>query len=448
MTAKRNILIALMLLLLVAASACALAACNNTTAEIFGVQIATDDNGVPMYGGGSYVMPEGMAFSAAASTAAETDTSVTLTANYEPAGTTNQQTNWSVSFANPASSWATGKTVTDYVIVTSTGVNTAEVTCLQAFGERIIVTATSAVDSSVSDTTTVDFEKKYLDLKFTLYKNSTEVGSALNSELEAGVTFEYFDYEYVENKSAIMTYPYYCVTAKIDSTGDTEDTYRVAVTPIFSDYTVDKTFGKVYEFIGATTMYGEQYAAISGTENFTLPSDYCTAPGYWSWGYPYSSLSSLGDNFFVTFLEFTNDPNMLTMLLFENAVVQIEDRLEAGENINDIFFDDPSSVDTEEGLGLAIVVSGIINTYREAFEYGKANFSGQEFVDYVGNQMKPLAAELNNKKECIYDGETVDLGNYATAEEYFSNSVAKYCTRIRIAGTGFQIAFRFNADSL
>ena len=62
MTAKRNILIALMLLLLVAASACALAACNNTTAEISGVQIATDDNGDPMYGGGSYVMPEGMAF--------------------------------------------------------------------------------------------------------------------------------------------------------------------------------------------------------------------------------------------------------------------------------------------------------------------------------------------------------------------------------------------------
>ena len=445
MTAKRNILIALMLLLLVAASACALAACNNTPAEIFGVQIATDDNGVPMYGGGSYVMPEGMAFSAAASTAAETDTSVTLTANYEPAGTTNQQTNWSVSFANPASSWATGKTVTDYVIVTSTGVNTAEVTCLQAFGERIIVTATSAVDSSVSDTTTVDFEKKYLDLKFTLYKNSTEVGSALNSELEAGVTFEYFDYEYVENKSAIMTYPYYRVTAKIDSTGDTEDTYCVAVTPIFSDYTVDKTFGKVYEFIGATTMYGEQYAAISGTENFTLPSDYCTAPGYWSWGYPYGSLAN---NFFVTFLEFTNNPNMLTMLLFENAVVQIEDRIEAGEDIKDIFFDDPSSVDDEEALVLALMVGSIIDAYRTAYEYGGANYKGQEFVDYVANQMKPLAAELTIKKEYIYDGETVDLGNYATAEEYFSNSVAKYCTRIRIAGTGFEIAFRFNADSL
>lgn len=427
MTAKRNILIALMLLLFVAASACALAACNNTTSEISGVQIATDDNGDPMYGGRSYVMPKGMAFSAAASTAAETDTSVTLTANYEPAGTTNQQTNWSVSFANPASSWATGKTVTDYVTVTSTGVNTAEVTCLQAFGERIIVTATSAVDSSVSDTTTVDFEKKYLDLKFTLYKNSTEVGSALNSELEAGVTSEYFDCEYVENKSAITTYPYYRVTAHIDATGDAGDTYRVAVTPIFSDYTVDKTFGKVYEFIGASTMYGEQYAAISGTENFTLPSDYCTAPGYWTSGY--GAKNEEFENLIKAAIALSEEATSLNALSFMLLCESANDLVESG-------------VLEEESFKIALAVTGILQIYNDK----PADLTGQPLFDYFHEELNSLSESF--PLLTLYDGETVDLGNYATAEEYFSNSVAKYCTRIRIAGTGFEIAFRFNADSL
>ena len=81
MTAKKNILIALMLLLLVAASACALTACNGAPTDI-GAQIATDAAGNPMYGGETYVMPKGTAFSASASTAADTGTSGTLTALY------------------------------------------------------------------------------------------------------------------------------------------------------------------------------------------------------------------------------------------------------------------------------------------------------------------------------------------------------------------------------
>lgn len=235
MTAKRNILIALMLLLLVAASACALVACNNTTAEISGVQIATDDNGDPMYGGGSYVMPEGMAFSAAASTAAETDTSVTLTANYEPAGTSNKQTNWSVSFKNPSSSWANGKTVTDYVTVESTGTNTAKVTCVKDFGEQIIVTATSAVDPSISATTTVDYEKKFKDVRITLLKGSSVLETATHGELiEDPSNFSYlstdvdFEILYANNLEVF------------------DGQYTIKLDLVFSDYTIDKDI-KLYQ---------------------------------------------------------------------------------------------------------------------------------------------------------------------------------------------------------
>lgn len=430
MTAKKNILIALMLLLLVAASACALTACNGIPTDI-GAQIATDDVGNPMYGGETYVMPEGMAFSASASSAADTDTSVTLTANYEPAGTTNQQTNWSVSFANPSSSWATGKTVTDYVTVTSTGINTAEVKCLQAFGEQIIVTATSAVDSSVSDTTTVDFEKKFLDVKFTLYRNSTELGSALNSELEAGVTSEYFDYAYVENNhSVITTYPYRRITAKIDSTGDTGDTYRVAVTPVFSDYTVDKTFGEVYEFSGATTMHGEQFEAISGTENYAVPSDRFTAPGYWSWGY---SDNERVNDLILEAINYTADtPNALDFLALLSDVTLFENAVEDGTI-------------TSETQG-ATVAAALVQAFREVYPAGQVS---QEVIDNIYNTLKPYTA-LIGAPTYVYDDSALDLGNYETAEDYFANKAAKTCTRITFGfhGTGFQIVFRFNADSL
>ena len=235
MTAKRNLLIALMLLLLVAASACALTACNNTTAEISGVQIATDDNGDPMYGGGSYVMPEGMAFSAAASTTAETDTSVTLTANYEPAGTSNKLTNWSVSFKNPSSSWASGKTVTDYVTVESTGTNTAKVTCIKDFGEQIIVTATSAVDPSISATTTVDYEKKFEDVRITLLKGSSVLETATQGELiEDPSNFSYLsadvDFEILYAKNLEVF----------------DGQYTIKLDLVFSDFTIDKDI-KLYQ---------------------------------------------------------------------------------------------------------------------------------------------------------------------------------------------------------
>ena len=283
MTAKKNILIALMLLLLVAASACALTACNGAPTDI-GAQIATDDVGNPMYGGENYVMPEGMAFSASASTAADTDTSVTLTALYEPAGTTNQQTNWSVSFANPASAWATGKTVTDYVTVTSTGVNTAEVTCLQAFGEQIIITATSVDNSSVSDTTTVDFEKKLSDVKFTLYYDSTPMASIYQSEMIAGtVDSSYFEVE--------KTISEYIIKTKIDLT-DEEKQYSVKATPVYSDYTIDVSM----TFFGDAAI--PTLPDISKGETFEWTTD-----SYYTYSYPFDAESQNCFDMVKTFME-------------------------------------------------------------------------------------------------------------------------------------------------
>ncbi len=83
---------------------------------------------------------------------------VTLTATVLPENAS-QAVSWGVEFINPNSTWATGKTVTDYVsVATETeGSNTCEVTCSAPFGEQIKIVCTSLDNPLVSATCTVDF---------------------------------------------------------------------------------------------------------------------------------------------------------------------------------------------------------------------------------------------------------------------------------------------------
>ena len=73
------------------------------------------------------------------------------------------------------SDWATGKTVTDYVTVTPTsdGALTANVVCLQAFAEQIIITAASRDNPDIKGTCTVDYAQKYAGTSTSLYFTSS-----------------------------------------------------------------------------------------------------------------------------------------------------------------------------------------------------------------------------------------------------------------------------------
>lgn len=90
----------------------------------------------------------------------------TLTATITPSNATNKALDWSVEFVNPESAWANGKTVTDYVTVTPTadGALTANVACLQDFGEQIKVSATSRDNPAISAECTVDYVARVTDL--------------------------------------------------------------------------------------------------------------------------------------------------------------------------------------------------------------------------------------------------------------------------------------------
>ena len=95
------------------------------------------------------------------------ETAYLLTATITPESATNKAVDWSVAFVNPASEWATGKTVTDYVTVTPTadGALTANVECKKAFGEQIKVTVTSRNNVEATAECTVDYARKILDYR-------------------------------------------------------------------------------------------------------------------------------------------------------------------------------------------------------------------------------------------------------------------------------------------
>ena len=107
-----------------------------------------------------------------------------LTATITPANATNQKVDWAVEWVNPSSTWANGKTVTDYVTVTPTsdGALTANVECLQAFGEQVKVTVTSRQNTEASATATVDYAKRITAIN----RSKTSGGSVIFSMTAAG----------------------------------------------------------------------------------------------------------------------------------------------------------------------------------------------------------------------------------------------------------------------
>lgn len=124
-----------------------------------------DGEGNAMVSGKTYAMPQRMVFAATAAEAVTASEGITLTAAVSPETADNKAVDWSVSFANPSSSWASGKSVTDYVTVipASDGALTANVNCLKAFGEQIKVTVTSRVNPEAKAECTLDYARRILD---------------------------------------------------------------------------------------------------------------------------------------------------------------------------------------------------------------------------------------------------------------------------------------------
>ena len=110
----------------------------------------------------------------------------TITATVKPDDATNKKVNWSLAFANAESTWAKGKNLSDYVTVSASGTtnSTAVLTCKKAFGEQILLTATSDGDSTKSAVCTVDYAQKVTNASLSFGSLTLENNGTLSPKFQ------------------------------------------------------------------------------------------------------------------------------------------------------------------------------------------------------------------------------------------------------------------------
>ena len=206
------------------------------------------------------------------------DTAYRLTATITPENATNKAVDWTIAFVNAESEWATGKTVTDYVTVTPTadGALTANVECLQAFGEQVRVTVTSRDNTAVKANATVDYTEKLSAVKATFGSTVLSNGMTKSFNLSAsGQPAEVWKFDYTTSAHTIADE--YTTTVKIsfaDGVSAVESAVGVEFTwagetitsgmPSFDKTFFDKVFVTESGAVSANpTQYNKLVSALS-----------------------------------------------------------------------------------------------------------------------------------------------------------------------------------------
>ena len=224
-----------------------------------------EDNGIKLMS--AKIAPEDYAANGISPMA---ETAYQLTATVTPENATDKAVDWAVAFVNPSGEWATGKTVTDYVTVTPTadGALTANVECLQAFGEQVRVTVTSRDNTSVKANATVDYTQKLKGVNATFGSTLLWNGMKKSFDLDAsGQPAEVWKFDYTTSAHTIEDE--YTTTVKISFSSrvsQVEDAVGVKFTWAGETITsgmpsFDKTFfDKVFVTAdGAVSANAEQY---------------------------------------------------------------------------------------------------------------------------------------------------------------------------------------------
>lgn len=139
----------------------------------------TNEDGNVIASNAPIALPMAMTFRSAMSldgTDAAYD-SVTVNATIEPYNADVRTVAFTAAWKNASSSWASGKSVGDYLTVTQQSENStkAEIKCLQPFGEQIVVSVvvTGLDSSSATADCTVDFAKRIEAVNFSVKDNSS-----------------------------------------------------------------------------------------------------------------------------------------------------------------------------------------------------------------------------------------------------------------------------------
>ena len=121
---------------------------------------------------------------------AVTGESVTITATVEPDNEAeNTGVDWTATWKNAQSEWASGKSISDYVTLTPGGEDYAaskSVTLenLQPFGEQIVVKATARDDPEITATCTADYAQKPVNFSLSFGEVSCNFGGDTDVTLE------------------------------------------------------------------------------------------------------------------------------------------------------------------------------------------------------------------------------------------------------------------------
>lgn len=127
---------------------------------------------------------------------AVTGESVTITATVEPDNEAeNTGVDWTATWKNAESVWASGKSVSDYVTLTPGGVDYAaskRVTLenLQPFAEQIVVKATARDDPGITATCTADYAQKPVNFSLSFGEVSCNFGGDTDVTLEINANAE------------------------------------------------------------------------------------------------------------------------------------------------------------------------------------------------------------------------------------------------------------------
>lgn len=100
----------------------------------------------------------------------------TITATVYPSEATNKSLTGALNWTNSSSSWASNKTVTDYVTLDQTSPGIFTLSVLQAFGEQITLTVTSEDNPDATASCTIDYVMRVQSASITL--SGSDVTSA------------------------------------------------------------------------------------------------------------------------------------------------------------------------------------------------------------------------------------------------------------------------------
>ena len=183
----------------------------NTEERVVETDKVYDNEGNALNGGTVYAMPVNMMFAPKANLLGagngESGTEVIsamISATITPNNAANKNVDWTVEFVNAESEWAQGKEVADYMTVTpqQDGSLIATVSCFQAFGEQIKLTATSRDNPEAFASCTVDFKQQFTGIELTVAQEGKT--PTVNNGSKTGTIYA----DFVNEKPLVVGYTY------------------------------------------------------------------------------------------------------------------------------------------------------------------------------------------------------------------------------------------------